>query len=586
MSIDKIRNIGLDKLVTQVYDFDSLTTDELMCKFAQKINIIIEHFNYLDKECQNNNENIKLKLDYLLGQGLEEQVAKRLLELINNGTLGKLINESLLKDINDKVGALENNVDLNNEKINDIINAVGNIVNDSLPDLENIKVYSNNVNNVITTATKGVGNNVVLDGLNVNGTETETFTVLEDKENITLKNSKINANNMAIHINANNAKNINIANNDLTGTDFPVLINENSKNGENANILFNNIKAQTGDGIEINTPSEAFDTFKIIKIIGNTVLAQGDADNTTRGFGIGIAQGHDVTVLGNIVKDSPRESLHIEDCSENVTVVGNVFNSSLDGCRILTGNKTTINPKLYGKTVLINGNHFKKNGVKNYNGIWIIKSDLSIPNIINISNNRIEGFATGLNIDGENANIECNGTVIENCTKGLVTSGGNIKGNIYMDNCGSLLECSGNSTVDNIICQSYISPENLIINNMTISDRITVLRGLEYKQKHLVSTDAENFTYVKLLPINKCNGKISIRIISNSICFNTVFDLIYNGTNLTATENINFGYGAIGTPLIVNQDGYLTAKIYADGLVGKEFEISVNFKGNYFISKA
>lgn len=103
MSIDKIRNIGLDKLVTQVYDFDSLTTDELMCKFAQKINIIIEHFNYLDKQCQNNNENIKLKLDYLLGQGLEEQVAKRLLELINNGTLGKLINETLLKDINEKL---------------------------------------------------------------------------------------------------------------------------------------------------------------------------------------------------------------------------------------------------------------------------------------------------------------------------------------------------------------------------------------------------------------------------------------------------------------------------------------------------
>ena len=110
MSIEKIRNIGLDKLVTQVYDFDSLTTDELMCKFAQKINIIIEHFNYLDKECQNNNENIKLKLDYLLGQGLEEQVARRLLELINNGTLGKLINETLLKEINDKLDIIENKV--------------------------------------------------------------------------------------------------------------------------------------------------------------------------------------------------------------------------------------------------------------------------------------------------------------------------------------------------------------------------------------------------------------------------------------------------------------------------------------------
>lgn len=117
MNIDKIRNIGLDKLVTQVYDFDSLTTDELMCKFAQKINIIIEHFNYLDKECQSNNENIKLKLDYLLGQGLEEQVAKRLLELINNGTLGKLINETLLKEINDKLVNIENKVvELNADK--------------------------------------------------------------------------------------------------------------------------------------------------------------------------------------------------------------------------------------------------------------------------------------------------------------------------------------------------------------------------------------------------------------------------------------------------------------------------------------
>lgn len=99
MSIEKIRNIGLDKLVTQVYDFDSLTTDELMCKFAQKINIIIEHLKYIDDRCYNSDKALELKLDYLLNQGLEEKVAKRLLELINNGTLGKLINETLLKEI-------------------------------------------------------------------------------------------------------------------------------------------------------------------------------------------------------------------------------------------------------------------------------------------------------------------------------------------------------------------------------------------------------------------------------------------------------------------------------------------------------
>lgn len=110
MSIEKIRNIGLDKLVTQVYDFDSLTTDELMCKFAQKINIIIEHLKYIDDRCYNSDKALELKLDYLLNQGLEEKVAKRLLELINNGTLGKLINETLLKEINDKLDIIENKV--------------------------------------------------------------------------------------------------------------------------------------------------------------------------------------------------------------------------------------------------------------------------------------------------------------------------------------------------------------------------------------------------------------------------------------------------------------------------------------------
>lgn len=103
MDIEKIRNIGLDKLVTQVYDFESLTTDELMCKFAQKINIIIEHLKYVDDRCYNSDKAMELKLKYLLGQGLEEQVAKELLKKINDGTMGKLINETLLNDINEQL---------------------------------------------------------------------------------------------------------------------------------------------------------------------------------------------------------------------------------------------------------------------------------------------------------------------------------------------------------------------------------------------------------------------------------------------------------------------------------------------------
>ena len=78
MSIEKIRNIGLDKLVTQVYDFDSLTTDELLCKFAQKLNIVIEHFNYYTNNYETKLEKYKMIIDNNTKEieKLKEEIAK------------------------------------------------------------------------------------------------------------------------------------------------------------------------------------------------------------------------------------------------------------------------------------------------------------------------------------------------------------------------------------------------------------------------------------------------------------------------------------------------------------------------------
>ena len=101
--MDKINNIGLSRLLTSVYDFEGFTEQEVWCRIAQKINIIIEHFNYLDKKIENEKENNKAKFDYLLGEGLTEAVAKIILEKISDGTIGELINDTLLKDINNKL---------------------------------------------------------------------------------------------------------------------------------------------------------------------------------------------------------------------------------------------------------------------------------------------------------------------------------------------------------------------------------------------------------------------------------------------------------------------------------------------------
>ena len=101
--MDKINNIGLSRELTSCYDFQGFTEQEVWSRIAQKINIIIEHFNYLDKKIENEKVNNKTKFDYLLGEGLNEQTAKALVNKIADGTIGELINGSLLKDINTKV---------------------------------------------------------------------------------------------------------------------------------------------------------------------------------------------------------------------------------------------------------------------------------------------------------------------------------------------------------------------------------------------------------------------------------------------------------------------------------------------------
>lgn len=93
---------GLSQLPQSAYEFGgkAFTTQELWCKISEKINILIEHFKYLDKTVTGETEAMNKKLEYLLGQGLTEQVSKKILELIDNGTI---INENLFQELNNKI---------------------------------------------------------------------------------------------------------------------------------------------------------------------------------------------------------------------------------------------------------------------------------------------------------------------------------------------------------------------------------------------------------------------------------------------------------------------------------------------------
>ena len=57
--MDKIDNIGLTRMLTQSYDFDGFTSQEVWSRIAQRMNIIIEHFNYLNNKIDLQKEEIE-----------------------------------------------------------------------------------------------------------------------------------------------------------------------------------------------------------------------------------------------------------------------------------------------------------------------------------------------------------------------------------------------------------------------------------------------------------------------------------------------------------------------------------------------
>ena len=86
--------------VFDVYSYNGLTMQDLLCQFFTKIN-----------ECvKSSNEVIDLT-DWLVNTGLEEEVVKKLMVLIEDGTVEKLINVNLFKTLNNEINELSSQLE-------------------------------------------------------------------------------------------------------------------------------------------------------------------------------------------------------------------------------------------------------------------------------------------------------------------------------------------------------------------------------------------------------------------------------------------------------------------------------------------
>ena len=98
----------LDKYLNDVYDVEGYTTSEVLCKFHEKINEIIDEFNRIDENFINLDTNVNEKLTYLLNEGLTIEVSNKVIEMYKNGKLERLINEKLYNTMQDIDGSIFN----------------------------------------------------------------------------------------------------------------------------------------------------------------------------------------------------------------------------------------------------------------------------------------------------------------------------------------------------------------------------------------------------------------------------------------------------------------------------------------------
>ena len=187
--MDKIDNIFITRILTQAYDFDGFTTQEVWSRIAQRMNTIIEHFNFLEKTVHDKQELINQKLEYLLDNGVSEEVSNKILELISDGTISNLINDELLGSINSKIDLNYSTLD---NKINDNINTIINNIDSLKNEINNTISQNNNqletkINDNLNKVNKIKNRNATNDLINTNtssiscNSSTYTFSVKEDK---------------------------------------------------------------------------------------------------------------------------------------------------------------------------------------------------------------------------------------------------------------------------------------------------------------------------------------------------------------------------------------------------------------------
>ena len=87
-----------------IYDSTkALTETEIIMKVLEKLNLVILNFNDLECQLMKRMTALEKDVNYYLGDGMKEEVSKKIDEMVEDGSFNSIINNELLFDLNNQV---------------------------------------------------------------------------------------------------------------------------------------------------------------------------------------------------------------------------------------------------------------------------------------------------------------------------------------------------------------------------------------------------------------------------------------------------------------------------------------------------
>ena len=146
-----------------------LTQTEAIHRIVEKINLIIQHFNVLENNCNKSINDFSEKVEYYLNNGMVDEVNKKLDQFTQDGTFDLILNKKLFNEINGKIEEVKNDLVNFKQLYNENKNATDNV----------IQMLSSGINNNTSRITEN-SNEISKVGTRVTNAENEIKSIKND----------------------------------------------------------------------------------------------------------------------------------------------------------------------------------------------------------------------------------------------------------------------------------------------------------------------------------------------------------------------------------------------------------------------